>query len=103
MHVVDGATRLSLTLTGAQAWTLAGLFVDATVAHAHAVVDQTDTATDQDTAAAAIARRTGPDRPLWLLDRHPNGRMPRQRAGRPARCIYRPGAGDKHRPARGDG
>src|SRR5437899_2097177 len=36
LHVVTLTARLSIDMTGTQAWALAGVLIDATVAHAHA-------------------------------------------------------------------
>jgi hypothetical protein len=77
LHIVTPTGRLSIDATGVQAWALAGVLIDATVVHAQAA------------SSCSRATPTRPDpgtRPLWLLDRHPNGRMPCARTRRSFRC-----------------
>ena len=86
VHIVTPAGRLSIDATGVQAWALAGVLIDATVAHAQAASRPFKTAPVQ-----TVPPRQSPDaRPLWLLDRHPNGRMSPVRTRASFRCRPRP-------------
>jgi hypothetical protein len=88
MHLVAPTGRLSLDITGAQAWALAGVLIDATVAHAQAAPGRATTApAGAEVSTPPSGRAANQDRSLWLLDRHPNGRMPGRRTARqPFRC-----------------
>ncbi len=86
LHVVAPTARLSIDMAGTRAWALAGVLIDATVAIAHAVSSRSDGAPHQ--SAAPSPRPPDRDaRPLWLLDQHPNGRMPPARRRRSFRCL----------------
>lgn len=90
LHVTTPSARLSIDLTGVQAWALAGVLIDATVAHAHAVPSRANTTTTKPPTRPSSRQPTDAARPLWLLDGHPNGRMPRLRTSRrPFRCRPR--------------
>jgi hypothetical protein len=81
LHVTAPTARLSINITGVQAWALAGVLIDATVRHAQAA--SSGLSAESVPPDASVPRRAeGRVRPMWLLDRHPNGRMPRRRAGR---------------------
>ena len=86
LHVVTPAARLSIDMTGTQAWALAGVLIDATVAHAHAASSRSDV-TSHPPVAASPQPTNRDARPLWLLDQHPNGRMPPARRRRSFRCL----------------
>jgi hypothetical protein len=86
LHVVTPTARLSIDMTGTQAWALAGILIDATVAHAHAVPSRSD-ATSHQPVTPPPERSARDARPLWLLDQHPNGRMPPARRRRSFRCL----------------
>jgi hypothetical protein len=89
LHIVAGSTRLSLNLVGEQAWALAGVLIDATVAHAQAARISTALPPSAPPQAepAVAPDDTGRRLPLWLLDRHPGRTMPRARTGhRSFRC-----------------
>ncbi len=90
LHVVTPTARLSIDMTGTQAWALAGILIDATVAHAHAHAHATPNSSDVMARQPAAPSPLPPDRaarPLWLLDQHPNGRMPPARRRRSFRCL----------------
>jgi hypothetical protein len=86
LHVVTPTARLSMDMTGTQAWALAGVLIDATVAHAHAAPSRSDAMARQP-AAPSPPPSDRDARPLWLLDQHPNGRMPPARRRRSFRCL----------------
>jgi hypothetical protein len=85
VHVVAFAQRLSFDLIGTQAWSLAGVLIDATVAHSQASGNRFP-ATSTPPAVFPSRQRNHVANTLWLLDRHPNGRMPRARTRRLVRC-----------------
>ena len=82
LHVVTLVERLSFDLNGTQAWGLAGLLIDATVAHSQASSKASEMVLESQRPNHSEDR-------LWLLDRHPNGRMPRARTRRFVRCSAR--------------
>jgi hypothetical protein len=87
LHVTAPTARLSIDITGVQAWALAGALIDATVQHAQAVSNRqcVESTRPEPSLPPGAERRT---RPMWLLDRHPNGRMSRRRTtGRTFRCL----------------
>jgi hypothetical protein len=92
MHVVTPTGRVSVDLTGAQAWSFAGALIDATIAHSQA--SATSPATVQALVTTPLSELRV-DGPLWLLDRHPNGRMPTARTRRLVRCFARRGRRDR--------
>jgi hypothetical protein len=86
LHVTAPTARHSIDLTGVQAWALAGILIDATVAHAHAGSSGQRSGWTRPNATAT-SEVDGRPRPIWLLDRHPDKRMPQHRTGRRAfRC-----------------
>ena len=85
LHIVTPAERLSFDLTGTQAWSLAGVLIDATVAHSQASSNRS-CATSTPLAVPRSRQRNHVADALWLLDRHPSGRMPRARTRRLVRC-----------------
>ena len=100
LHIVTPTGRLSIDGTGVQVWALAGVLIDATVAHAQAASSSSGAAA----SVPPVPAGPGPDaRPQWLLDRHPNGRMPRARTRRAFRCQSRPMTGDGDREDADDG
>ena len=86
VHVVTLVRRLSFDLNGTQAWGLAGLLIDATVAHSQASAKASTSGAE---LALESHRPNHSEDRLWLLDRHPNGRMPRARTRRFVRCSAR--------------
>jgi len=86
LHIVTPAERLSFDLTGTQAWSLAGVLIDATVAHSQASGNSSP-ATSTPPAVLRKRQRNHVADALWLLDRHPSGRMPRARTRRWVRCA----------------
>jgi hypothetical protein len=86
LHLVTPTARLSIDMTGTQAWALAGVLIDATVAHAHAAPSRSD-ATSHHPLTPSPQPPDRDARPLWLLDQHPNGRMPPARRRRSFRCL----------------
>jgi hypothetical protein len=86
LHMVTPTGRLSIAATRVEAWALAGVLIDATVAHAQAASSRSNAAAP----VQPVPPRPGPDaRPLWLLDGHPNPRMSRARTRRSFRCPPR--------------
>src|SRR5262245_13924736 len=81
LHITSPTARHSIDLTGVQAWALAGVLIDATVAHAQ-VGSRGPGPGSPSPNATATSESDGRPRPIWLLDRHPNGRMPQRRTGR---------------------
>jgi hypothetical protein len=85
LHLVTPTARVSIDITGTQAWTLAGVLIDATVAHAQAMPSRCGARLNPSIAPSS-RQAEHRARPQWLLDRHPNGRMPRARTLRSFRC-----------------
>ena len=89
LHVTAPGGRVSVDITGAQAWALAGVLIDATVAHARAVPSRQPVAdppmSDRPDSPGQARRRA---RPIWLLDRVDPGKVVRglRMGGRSFRC-----------------
>ena len=86
LHIVTPAERLSVDLTGTHAWSLAGVLIDATVAHSQASFNSSR-ATSTPPGEMWSRQRNHVADALWLLDRHPTGRMPSARTRRLVRCL----------------
>jgi hypothetical protein len=104
VHICTASGNLSFNISGQQAWTLAGLFIDATVTHAKTAPRQGAVPDQQSVEEPALADvhpevRTAMGTPLRRSERRPHGQYWLRRSFRcTPRASNQPGPGSGPRP-----